>query len=83
MREALLCSSCSNAADVARLFDAECNLKRLERTSQGCDLCHLLFAALCRAGKGSFKEVILRQDGAVVGIEGGVDLLSIYAKPGT
>ncbi len=82
MAQASLCPSCS-AIDSTSLFGRECDLSKLQLTSPTCDLCQMLFEALDRVGIKPPSVVALRQNGAVVGVEDGLDLLSIYVKPGT
>jgi hypothetical protein len=72
----ILCSRCE-AIDSTQLFHAECDLSSLNWSS--CNLCALLFRAL---EEGKVTDVVtLRQNNAVVGVEGGPNLLSIYVEP--
>ncbi|KAF2972322.1 hypothetical protein GQX73_g1231 [Xylaria multiplex] len=59
----------------------ECDLSELESSSRACGLCRLLLDSLYRHGERPPKTVPLRCDGAVVGIENGPNLLSIYVDP--
>lgn len=47
-----------------------------------CDLHGLLLKSLDREGYTPPRVFTLRQDGAIVGIENGPNLLSIYVEPG-
>jgi hypothetical protein len=74
-----LCPRC-RAVDSTQLFDPECDLSSLQ--PQACDLCFLLFRALDVVGIVPPRVITLRQKGAIVGVENGPDLLSIYVEPG-
>ncbi|KAI8632601.1 hypothetical protein F5Y19DRAFT_491226 [Xylariaceae sp. FL1651] len=79
-----LCQNCSQncrQADSTRIFSTKCFLSQLKLTSRTCDLCRLLQGVLKTHGHTSADVISLRQNGAVVGIEGGPDLLSIYYEP--
>jgi hypothetical protein len=77
-----LCSSCSSIDSIQLLFDPECDLSTLRMISDTCDLHGLLLRSLEREGYIPPRVFTLRQDGALVGIENGPNLLSIYVEPG-
>jgi hypothetical protein len=79
--KASLCSSCS-AIESTRLFESRCDLSRLKTMSHTCDLCRLLLKALELASDRNWGFVNLRQTGAIIGIESGPVLLSLYTEPG-
>lgn len=74
-----LCHRCK-LVNSTQIFDSVCDLSRLK--PQTCDLCKLLIKALIKENISSSGEVRLRQNGAVVGVENGSNLLSIYVEPG-
>lgn len=75
-----LCSKC-NAIDGTRLFDSKCDVMRLQQNSQACHLCELLFKALDKVNIKPPRAITLRQNGAVIGVEAGPNLLSVYVEP--
>ncbi|KAI0199845.1 hypothetical protein F4808DRAFT_451252 [Astrocystis sublimbata] len=75
-----LCLNC-NAITSARLFKAHIDRNELEKSSRGCDLCRLLHDALGTQRDDLPILISLRQDGSVVGMSDGPNLLSIYADP--
>jgi hypothetical protein len=77
----LLCSDCKQV-DSTQLFDSTCDLSKLKYSSENCVLCGLLQDTLVRRGYKAPNIVTLRQNGAVVSVENGPDLLSIYVDPG-
>ncbi|KAI0868529.1 hypothetical protein GGS24DRAFT_494486 [Hypoxylon argillaceum] len=79
-KDVALCSKCEKI-DPNHLFLSKCNLSELELSSQACELCRLLLDSLYHYGNRPTKTVSLRQNGAVVGIEDGPNLLSIYVDP--
>lgn len=76
-----LCSRCE-AIGSTILFDSEIDITVLQTRSQICHICKLLFETLPQRNLENPKVIKLRQDGAVVGVEDGPDLLSIYTAPG-
>ncbi|TRX89299.1 hypothetical protein FHL15_009736 [Xylaria flabelliformis] len=78
---AFLCANC-NIINSADLFKSVINRDELEISSQFCALCRLLQDALKTQGKGLPTVISLRQNGSVVGINNGPNLLSIYVDPG-
>ncbi|KAI0490385.1 hypothetical protein F4859DRAFT_520201 [Xylaria cf. heliscus] len=74
----ILCFNC-NQIDSPRLFKANIDRNELESSSQECALCRLLYTSLPIQGNESPAVISLRQNGSVVGICDGPDLLSIYA----
>ncbi|KAK1981478.1 hypothetical protein LZ30DRAFT_720085 [Colletotrichum cereale] len=72
-----LCANCSKTTST--FFKPECQVSTLQRS---CDLCGLLLDSLVRVGITSPAVVKLRQTGTTIGLEGGPNLLSIYAEPG-
>ncbi|KPM37809.1 hypothetical protein AK830_g8766 [Neonectria ditissima] len=74
-----LCLDCSNSKTV-RLLESGHIPSKLQPT---CDLCRMLMNVLDRVGIKPSTGVKLRQAGAMIGIEGGPDLLSIYCQPST
>ncbi|KAI1421811.1 hypothetical protein F5Y12DRAFT_787236 [Xylaria sp. FL1777] len=77
-----LCSNC-NEINSTRLFKSKINQNELELSSQDCGLCKLLRDALNTQENGLSTVISLRQNGSVVSIDNGPDLLSIYVDPGT
>jgi hypothetical protein len=77
-----LCSSCSSVNLIQLLFNPECDLLTLRTISDTCDLHRLLLRSLEREGYIPPRAFTLRQDGALVGIENGPNLLSIYVELG-
>ncbi|KAI0439927.1 hypothetical protein F4803DRAFT_567955 [Xylaria telfairii] len=80
-RTPTLCSNC-NAINSAHLFKANINRNELESSSRDCDLCRLLHDALRTQKKDLSTVISLRQDGSLVSIRDGPNLLSIYIDPG-
>lgn len=77
----VLCEKCRKI-DRAQLFDPKCDLRELKDKAATCDLCELLYKELDSRRYASRNTVSLRQDGAIVGVVDGPDLLSIYVTPG-
>jgi len=79
----LLCPNCSSIDSIERLFHPKCYLLTLQTLSKTCRLHELLKKSLLeREGYTPPGNFTLRQDGAIIGIEDGPNLLSIYAEPG-
>ncbi|KAI1120765.1 hypothetical protein F5Y10DRAFT_289312 [Nemania abortiva] len=78
---ASLCSNC-NKINSTSLFNPIINRVELELSAKGCDLCRLLRDALNAQELGSRTVVSLHQNGIIVGIQNGPNLLSIYVDPG-
>ncbi|KAH8201080.1 hypothetical protein TruAng_004776 [Truncatella angustata] len=78
-----LCSHCSTIDSSAELLPRDCDLSELQSSSFTCELCELLLDRLREAGVQPPRRITLRHTGAHIGIEGGPDLLSIYADPGS
>ncbi|KAI0855223.1 hypothetical protein F4860DRAFT_507647 [Xylaria cubensis] len=78
---AIFCTNC-NIINSADLFKSVINCDELELSSQICALCRLLYDALKAQGKELPTVISLRQNGSIVGINDGPNLLSIYVDPG-
>ncbi|KAI1739587.1 hypothetical protein F4680DRAFT_459176 [Xylaria scruposa] len=76
-----LCSNC-NTINSAYLFKPEIHRDELESSSQGCALCRLLYDALVSEENELPVLISLRQNGSVVSINNGPNLLSVYCDPG-
>ncbi|KAI0813017.1 heterokaryon incompatibility protein-domain-containing protein [Xylaria sp. FL0064] len=76
-RTPTLCSNC-NQINSPRLFKANMDRNELESSSRECELCRLLYSSLPIQGNDFPAVISLRQNGSVVGISDGPDLLSIY-----
>ena len=64
------------------MFDPTCDLGSLKSLSLSCDLCRLLFEALEQEAIKPPGTITLRQNGAIIAVENGPNLLSIYVEPG-
>ncbi|KAH9895470.1 hypothetical protein F4778DRAFT_794365 [Xylariomycetidae sp. FL2044] len=76
-----LCLACRAITSAEQLFASECDLSSLQTTSQTCDLCRLVMQELNVKNYWPPEEVKLRQDGGLVGIQDGPNLLSLYHEP--
>ncbi|KAI0411895.1 hypothetical protein F5X98DRAFT_383183 [Xylaria grammica] len=76
----VLCPSC-NAINSPRLFRPVVYRYELESSSQDCHLCGILYSALKSHRYESQAEISLYQDGSIVGIKDGPNLLSVYVEP--
>ncbi|KAI0117673.1 hypothetical protein GGR51DRAFT_545666 [Nemania sp. FL0031] len=81
-KDAALCSQCKTICS-SQLFLSKCDLFELQLSSRTCHLCRLLLDSLYQHDERPPQVVSLHQNGAVIGIEGGPKLLSIYVNPKT
>ncbi|EFQ30167.1 heterokaryon incompatibility protein [Colletotrichum graminicola M1.001] len=73
-----LCANCSITTSTMYSLSE----RQLSTMQRSCELCVLLLDSLSRAGITSPAVVKLLQTGTAIGLEGGPNLLSIYAEPG-
>lgn len=78
-----LCRSCQAIQSPYLFRDTNCNVSELKSRAPSCDLCRMLLEALQRQGWASLEFADLEQDGAVVRLKKGPELLSVYGAPGT